>query len=241
MGNVLSALGRAATGGAEDVPELHPPVEQEGLLGSLVGRQVRQGEVSKGRIDAVHIPGARLGLDHDVHVLVKHGLGEFVVVGAAEVLVDVRVEHVARLVGGVGRAWRALAVDHAGRTVHGHWARVHLDHLGHVGVLHGDGGRWGEWERAGNERGLVQMGGRDGRWSVVLVMAPRCCRWQATIAAWTGPQAVATGREVGGVGEARAGGAFAISCGAQGAGATQMQCDRAKWRLWVAAGGLLTS
>lgn len=157
MLDVLGALGgpRAVLGRLVDVPELDPPVEQERVVGHLVRRQLRRrvvvGAVAVHGVDAVgprvgagllRLPGGHL------HVgAIEHGARGLEVAVAQEVVVDVRVELLAR-VARVGLC--ALGMRHGahdGGAVDGAVAGIHGGHVGQLLALHRDAGRAGGEQR----------------------------------------------------------------------------------------------
>ena len=150
QGGLLAALIAARV---VDVPELEPPVLQEGTLGVLEGwvRQVL-GSVGVVVIVAVGLilalAGRLLGLGEDLHGAgLMHGARNVIVLVAEEVVVDVCVQAldcVEGIVGGDGTSvWRAciagvllvlLVVLLRRRAPNGtaHAAHVHLLRLAHV-------------------------------------------------------------------------------------------------------------
>lgn len=139
----LSAVGAFPTSGAEDVPELTPPVAQEGVLNSLRCRQIRRGKVSAilpiCGIHTVHVSAARarLLLKAQRDLAVDHGFGNLVEVVPDEVVIDVSVELVAR---GHYVARKLPLAHHRGAIGVAPRVCVHTVHADrHLGVLHGDG------------------------------------------------------------------------------------------------------
>lgn len=149
MCDVLLALGltqAAMLGCLVNVPELHPPVEQEGVIGHLVGGQLGTREalgILTLGVDAIRpVVGAGLlhGTGGHLHVsALEHGARGLVVIVTQEVVIDVRVQLLTRVCVyalGVGH------VTHHGVAVSGAVARVHGGHLGHLLlVLHRGAGR----------------------------------------------------------------------------------------------------
>ena len=138
MAEILDGILGAAvgtSGGGENVPELDPPVEQEGVVGDLACRQCGQRHVV-GHVDVagyIGLVGARL-LGGHLQVAIEHGAREGVVPVPQEVVVDVRVELFNRVV--VAHAFGLRHVAHDGGAVDGA-IRIHLRlHLGHLLVLH---------------------------------------------------------------------------------------------------------
>lgn len=159
----LAGLARADLGRLVDVPELDPPVEQERVVGHLVLGQKRVGQaVDRVAVHGINAIGLVAGtgllrrLGGHLHVALDHGPRQAVVVVSQEVVVDVRVELLARvhlllllllLAGDVH-------VGHDGRAVNGAAVRVH-GHL-HLLVLHRDAGRRGP---AASERSRQRVAG----------------------------------------------------------------------------------
>jgi hypothetical protein len=189
-GAVHPSLGRLV-----NVPELHPPVEQERVVCELVLGQLRLRHRFRARlfhcVDAIRPDlGAELLLGPDAHLdarAVEHGPGRREVFVAQQVVVDVRVELLARVHGRSALGVRQVA--HHGGAVDGPSVGVHGRHLRHLlGVVHRDAvGRGGlrqahSVQAAGNARG----GGWQGtRWLGHLGAAV-----DVVIVTWT---AVATG------------------------------------------------
>jgi len=150
--NVLRAL--AGLAGADlgrliDVPELDPPVEQERIVGHLVLGQKRVWQaIDRVVVHVINAIGLVAGtgllrrLGRHLHVAFDHGPRQAVVVVSQEVVVDVRVQLLARVHLPL-LLLRLLAGDvhvgHDGRAVDGAAVRVH-GHL-HLLVLHRDAGR----------------------------------------------------------------------------------------------------
>jgi hypothetical protein len=144
----LAGLAGADLGRLVDVPELDPPVEQERVVSHLVLGQKRVWQaMDRVVLHGVNAIGLVAGtgllrrLGGHLHVALDHGPRQAVVVVSQEVVVDVRVELLARvhlllllllLAGDVH-------VGHDGRAVDGAAVRVH-GHL-HLLVLHRDAGR----------------------------------------------------------------------------------------------------
>jgi hypothetical protein len=129
-----------------NVPELHPPVDQERILcylvlGQLWCRHVRGGLLLHGA-DAIGFGlGAELLrlLRVHPHFAVEHGLCCGIMLVAQEVVVDVRVELLARVHGlALVGVWH---VAHDGGAVNGPSVGAHGRHLRHLGGLHRDAGR----------------------------------------------------------------------------------------------------
>src|SRR5690242_8217663 len=177
--DVLGALGGlagAVLARLEDVPELDPPVEQERVVGHLVLGQQRVGQAGDGvvvhGVDAVGLAaGARLlrGAGGHFHLALDHGARQAVVVVAQEVVVDVRVELLARVhllvLGWAGHGH----VGHDGRAVDR--AAVGGDGHVHLRVLQGGAGRGGpaasgagdgDGERGGRRRATCALEQRRG-------------------------------------------------------------------------------
>lgn len=95
--DVLRAFRRpgAGLGGLVDVPELHPPVEQKGIVGHLVRGQLGRGEVVVlvHRVDAIGpVVGAGLLGRASGHLhlgAVEQGARSLVVLVSQKVVVDV--------------------------------------------------------------------------------------------------------------------------------------------------------
>jgi len=173
---VLDVLGAfcgagARLGGLVDVPELDPPVKQERVVGHLIRRQLRRGK----SVSAVLVQGlgavgpvagagllGRAGRHLDRVAAIEHGPGELEVAVAQEVVIDVRVELLARIRGhalvGVGVGVGGAHGGHHGRAVDRAVACVHSGDVGHLLALHRDAG-------AGGVLGVGQGGGerRGGR------------------------------------------------------------------------------
>lgn len=145
---ILRALwSSSATVRTVNVPELTPPVHQERVLYGLVHRQVGHGQtallIAIHGIYAINVPptGARLRpgrLQHHLEVGIDHGLGQPKVVIPYEVVVNVCVDKIARIL--LVLYARSRHVAHDRRAVNGpsHIRRVHARHGSHLRVLHGD-------------------------------------------------------------------------------------------------------
>lgn len=136
LDRVLGAASRSSGGGV-NVPELDPPIEQEGVVGDLALGQCRQGHVI-GHIDIAGAIGLGVGaglLRRQLQVAIKHGARKGVLSVPQEVVVDVRIELFNRVVG--AHAFGLRHVAHDGGAVDGA-VRIHLRHLRHLLVLHRD-------------------------------------------------------------------------------------------------------
>jgi hypothetical protein len=217
----------AVPGRLVDVPELHPPIEQERIvcdlvLGQLGGRH-HVGTRLVHLVDTVrpHL-GAQLLVGPELHLdvlAVNHGLGRRVVLVAQKVVVDVCVELLARV-----RGLRLLVgvrhIAHHGVAVDGPSVGVHGRHLRYLGVVHRDAvGRGGRCQAHSTAVGEVRGSGWQGtRWLGHLGAAV-----DVVIMTWT---AVATGVGVGAERRARRPGAWRAAI----TGAGRRAMGRRRWR-----------
>jgi hypothetical protein len=234
----------AVPGRLVDVPELHPPVEQERVVCDLVLRQLggrhRVGARLVHLVDAVrpHL-GAQLLVRPELHLdvlAVNHGLGRRVVLIAQEVVIDVCVELLARV-----RGLRLLVgvrhVAHHGVAVDGPSVGVHGRHLRYLRVVHRDAvGRGGRRQAHSMAMDEARGGGWQGtRWLGHLGAAV-----DVVIMTWT---AVATGVVVGAERRARRPGVWRAAI--TGAGRRAMGRRRRhkgddgglRWRAAMGSGG----
>lgn len=150
----------ARLAGHVNVPELDPPVEQEGIVGNHARGQLGQRQVLYlvDRVDAVGAVARATFLGQHLQVAVEHGARQVKVLVAQKVVVDVRVE----LFGGVGaHALGMRHVAHDGRVVDGAVVRIHGRHVRQLLLLalHRDGTRRACGLGAGDGWGLA-MGAR---------------------------------------------------------------------------------
>lgn len=152
LNRVLGGIA-ARLGGRVNIPELDPPVEQEGIVCDLVGGQrgKRQVVYLLNRVGAIHLAvGTGLFRGH-LHVAFKHGARQVEVFVPQKVVVDVRVE----LLGGVGALAAGLRhIAHHGGAIDGAVVRIHGRHLRHLLlVLHRDDAWGGGCGRRGRRVG----------------------------------------------------------------------------------------
>ena len=147
--NVLKGyvFGVVLAGGAPDVPELHPPVQEERVVCGMAGRDLGSRysfifQVLVHGVDAIDVASARTRLlwriEAHRYVALDHHSRELLLAVPQKVVVNVRVELVARVHLAV-LLGPALAVCHDGRAVDGALCRVHAGHASHLGVLHRSG------------------------------------------------------------------------------------------------------
>lgn len=207
--------GTARLRGRVNVPELHPPVEQKGIVGDLVGGQRRQGQVVYllNRVGAVHlVVGTGLFRGH-LHVALEHGARQADVLVPQEVVVNVRVE----LLGGVSAlAARLRHIAHDRGAVDGAVVRIHGRHLRHLLLVLHRGDAWGSGcvgrtSRGGGLAMGVRGGGRGSRRDVVS-RAPRCWSERLHQHGTSSPRGIGAGAGSGVPGPCGAG-AVTVSCG----------------------------